>query len=214
MSDDNVSAVVAAFTEEQAERLTGVSERQLRYWDRSKFLAPSFASDDRSASFSRLYSFRDIVCLKVLNALRNESRVPLQHLREVKDRLAHLGDDLWAKTTLYVLNRRVIFINPETQAPEEVVSGQGVLRIPLAVVAGDMHRAIEAMRQRTDNRVCQIERRRAIAGNRPVVSGTRIPVSTIQAFARAGYTVDQILSEYPSLTREDVIAATTYEAAA
>lgn len=29
--------------------------------------------------YGRIYSFRDLVCLKVLNGLRNESKVSLQH---------------------------------------------------------------------------------------------------------------------------------------
>jgi hypothetical protein len=83
----------------------------------------------------RLYSFRDIVSLK---ALRNEANVPLEHLREVKEKLIHLGDYIWAKTTLYVFNKRVVFDNPGTKEKEEVVSGQGVLQIPLQVVAENM----------------------------------------------------------------------------
>ncbi|MGN6548624.1 MAG: MerR family transcriptional regulator, partial [Pararhizobium sp.] len=95
--------MISAFTEDHVERLTGLTQRQLRHWDRTGFFSPSFAYEDRRKPFSRLYSFRDLVCLKVLDALRNEAKVPLSHLRIVKDKLAHLGNDAWAKTTLYVL---------------------------------------------------------------------------------------------------------------
>jgi DNA-binding transcriptional MerR regulator len=133
--------VISAFSEEHTERLTGVSKAQLRYWDRTGFFVPSLA-DDRRRPNSRVYSFRDLVCLKVLNALRNEVRVSLPHLRDVKEKLAHLGDDIWARTTLYVLNRRVIIENTETTARVEVVSGQSVLQIPLKMVQGDMEKAV------------------------------------------------------------------------
>jgi DNA-binding transcriptional MerR regulator len=45
MSKDDV--VVAAFTEEQAEKLTSVSKRQLQHWDRTDFFVPSMAFQDR-----------------------------------------------------------------------------------------------------------------------------------------------------------------------
>src|SRR5712671_650116 len=107
------SSVVSAFSEEQVQRLTGITAAQLRYWDRTRFFAPSLADENRRRPYSRVYSFRDVVCLKILNVLRNDSKVPLPHLREVKDKLAHLGDDLWAKTTLYILNKKVVFVNPD-----------------------------------------------------------------------------------------------------
>src|SRR5438045_9585157 len=98
--------VVSAFTEDQVVHLTGISKRQLRYWDSTDFFTPGLAYKDRRAPYSRLYSFRDVVCLKVIHSIRNEIDVPLPHLREVKAKLAHLGDDLWSKTTLYVVTRR------------------------------------------------------------------------------------------------------------
>src|SRR5882672_3208640 len=110
----DIRKLIETFSEETASRLTGVSIRQLRYWDGDGFFSPSLAYPDRSTAHSRIYSFRDIVALKVLNTLRNDAKVPLQHLREVKDSLLALGDTLWAETILYVHNKRVAFVNPET----------------------------------------------------------------------------------------------------
>jgi uncharacterized protein (DUF433 family)/DNA-binding transcriptional MerR regulator len=206
--------VISAFTEEDVERLTGVTKRQLRYWDSDGFFVPSLGYEDRSRPYSRLYTFRDIVCLKVLNALRNEIKVTLPHLREVKDKLLHLGEDLWAKTTLYVLNKQVTFTNPQTGKLEEVVSGQGVLQIPLEVVAGSVHEAIKVLRQRDASSIGKVARKRGIAYNQPVIAGTRIPVRSVKAFFAAGYTVEQIRKEYPTLTEADVLAAIQYDTAA
>jgi len=138
--------VIAAFSEEDVERLTRISIGQLRYWDRTGFFVPSIAEENRRAVHSRIYTFRDVVCLKILNTIRNESKVPLQHLREVREKLLHLGDDLWAKITLYILDRRVVFHNPETDQKEDVVSGQGVLQIPLRIVSGDIEKAARSLR--------------------------------------------------------------------
>src|SRR5439155_14997477 len=141
---------------------------------------PAIAYEDRSRPYSRLYSFRDLVSLKVLNALRNECKVPLQELRRVKEILAHLGDDLWTQTTLYVNNKRVAVENPATGMKEEVVTGQGVLQIALMIVAGNLRRAIDDMRERRADTVGKITQNRGLMNNRPVLAGTRIPVRSIK----------------------------------
>ena len=127
----DISSVVAAFSEEQAARVTGLSKRQLRYWAKTDFFKPSYVEDNTHLPNSRFYSFKDMVALRTLERLRVQNNVPLQHLRKVAESLSHLKDELWTATTLYVLNRRVILVNSETGEPEEVVSGQFVLGIPL-----------------------------------------------------------------------------------
>jgi uncharacterized protein (DUF433 family) len=214
MVESGSNVVLSAFTEDQVERLTGVSRRQLRYWDQTDFFTPSFAYENRREAYSRLYSFRDLVCLKIVSALRNEANVPLPHLREVKDKLAHLGDDLWSKTTLYVLNKHVIFDNPETEQREVVTTGEGVLQIPLVAVSGKMEAAARLLLTRNKETVGKIERNRNVVQNEPVIAGTRIPVKSVKAFADAGYSIEQIKQEYPTLTEADIRAAIAYEAAA
>jgi DNA-binding transcriptional MerR regulator len=199
--------IIAAFTEDQVARLTGVSQTQLRYWDRTGFFVPTLAYEDRRAPYSRLYTFRDLVSLKVINALRNDAAVPLPHLRKVKEKLVHLGDDVWAKTTLYVLNKRVIFDSPGGKTREEILSGQVILQIPLKVVSGNMEQAIKAMSVRAPSSIGRTERKRNVVHNELVVAGTRIPVRSIKSFAEAGYSVDQIRKEYPTLTDSDIRAA-------
>lgn len=205
--------VLSAFSEDQTERLTGVSRSQLRYWDRTDFFSPSLAYADRSVKHSRLYSFRDLVCLKILNALRNEAKVSLHHLRDVKDQLLHLGDDLWATTTLYLLGKRVVVVNPETEQLEDAASQQLVLQIPLKVVSQNMEDAIDRLNDRSAQSP-EISRSVAIAGNQYVVKGTRIPVASIKEFSNAGYSVDQILEQYPSLSETEVRAAIEFDPAA
>ena len=45
-----------------------------------------------------------------------------------------------------------------------------------------------------------------ICNGRPVVAGTRITVQTVLEFLEAGDTIENVLEEYPSLTREDIDA--------
>ena len=208
------AVVIAAFSEDHVETLTGVSKRQLRCWDRDGFFVPSLAYKDRSRPYSRLYSFRDVVSLKVLNALRNDAQVPLSHLREVKDKLLHLGDDMWTQTILHVLKKRVVFVNPETRNLEEVVSGQGVLQIPLQVVTGDMQAAVKSLYKREPSSIGKFEQKRNRVHNQLVIAGTRIPVRSVKAFHDAGYSIDRIQKEYPTLTEEDIRAAIDHRSAA
>jgi uncharacterized protein (DUF433 family) len=165
------------------------------------------ADENRRRAFSRVYTFRDVACLQVLNALRNEAKVPLQHLREVKEKLSHLGEDIWANTTLYVLNKRVVFHNPETDRREDAVTSQGALQIPLAVVTRRLEDEMAKLRARDESQRGRITRKRNVAHNRPVIAGTRIPIKTIKAFAEDGYSVADILKEYPTLSEADVRAA-------
>lgn len=49
-----------------------------------------------------------------------------------------------------------------------------------------------------------------ICNGRPTVRGTRVTVATVLEFLGAGDTVDDLLAEYPSLTRKDVQACLRY----
>ena len=49
-----------------------------------------------------------------------------------------------------------------------------------------------------------------ICNGRPVIRGTRITAQTVLEFLAAGDTVEDVLEEYPSLTREDVQACLDY----
>ena len=49
-----------------------------------------------------------------------------------------------------------------------------------------------------------------ICNGRPVVAGTRIAVQTVLGFLAAGDSVEDVLAEYPALTRSDVQACLDY----
>lgn len=206
-----LQSIIAAFSEEQVERLTGLSKTQLRYWDKTGFFAPKFAEEDRRRAYSRLYSFKDVVALRTISVLRNRHDVPLQHLRKVAEKLSHLKDDLWIKTKLYVLGRKVIFHEPGTNLPREVVSGQYVIGVLLKTIVSDTQKDVEKMHRRDPAKVGQIERSRFVNHNAWVIGGTRIPTAAIRRFKEAGYTNAQIRKEYPDLKPRDIAAALLHE---
>ena len=47
---------------------------------------------------------------------------------------------------------------------------------------------------------------------KPVIKGTRIPVETILRWLGRGTSIEELLTEYPGLTREDVLAAQAFAA--
>ena len=51
-----------------------------------------------------------------------------------------------------------------------------------------------------------------VCHGKPCIKGTRIMVSVILDNLAAGLTVDEIVAEYPPLTRDDVYAALAYAA--
>jgi len=146
--------------------------------------------------------------------LRVKNGVPLQHLRKVAQTLSHLKDDLWAKTTLYVADRKVVFEDPETGKPREVVSGQYVMKYPLKVLLAETQSDIDRIRSRGRDQVGKVAHFRGIARNAAVVAGTRISVASIKRLQEDGFSVPQIIAEYPDLTKADVKAALASEAAA
>jgi uncharacterized protein (DUF433 family) len=50
----------------------------------------------------------------------------------------------------------------------------------------------------------------SVCNGRPTVRGTRITVQTVLEFLGAGDSVDDVLEEYPSLTKDDILACIRY----
>ncbi len=202
--------VISAFSEDQVVRLTGLPVQRLRYWQETEFFIPSFHFDAEER-FGRLYSFKDVVCLRTIALLRGEHRVPLSRLRKTFEHLFNMDQGKWASETLYVLNRRVYFEVPEGGDFQETTSPQLALHyIPLRKVAAETAEVVAEARERPQESIGKIEKIRGVRGSRPVVSGTRIPVQTIVDYYREGATFDQIIKEYPRLTEADVRAALEY----
>ncbi|HET6214846.1 MAG TPA: MerR family transcriptional regulator [Micromonosporaceae bacterium] len=108
----------------------GISYRQLDYWARTTLVVPS-VRDASGSGTQRLYSFRDLVVLKVVKRLL-DAGVSLQNIRKAIDTLrAHGVDDL-AGITL-ISDGTTVY---ECRSPEEVVDllqgGQGVFGIAIS----------------------------------------------------------------------------------
>lgn len=74
------------FTAHQASRLTGCTPRQLRYWDQIGLVEPSVQGTGGRPGVPRLYSFRDLVALRVVKSLL-DGGMSLQRIRRAWDYL-------------------------------------------------------------------------------------------------------------------------------
>jgi DNA-binding transcriptional MerR regulator len=71
---------VEGFTSLQAGRFTGCTGNQLRYWDKISLVRPSQQRTGGRPGVRRLYSFRDLVALKVVKSLL-DGGMSLQRVR-------------------------------------------------------------------------------------------------------------------------------------
>jgi len=82
---------VDAFTAQQACQFTGCTPHQLRYWDRVDLLRPSIQSTGGRPGRRRLYSFRDLVALRVVKSLLDNG-MSVQRVRRAWEYLRRTGD--------------------------------------------------------------------------------------------------------------------------
>lgn len=205
-------AEIVAFTSEHVCRLTGLSARQLRYWDETEFFSPTTVAGHRKRAFGRIYSFRDLVGLRTIAILRKQHKSALQELRRVGAWLRAQHETPWSSLRFALAGRKVVFFDPVTGiATEPRGRGQAVLDIALEPIANEMRQAAERLRERQSEQIGRIVRNRYVVHNAWTLAGTRIPTQAIWNFHQAGYDVAAILAEYPRLTADDVHAAVEFE---
>jgi DNA-binding transcriptional MerR regulator len=117
-------------------RAAGITYRQLDYWARTGLVEPSVRPAHGSGS-QRLYSFRDILVLRVVNGLL-QAGVSLPNIRRAVAHLRERGIADLAQITL-VSDGTTVY---ELTSPDEVVDllqgGQGVFAIAVGRVARDV----------------------------------------------------------------------------
>ena len=79
------------FTAQQASQLTSCTQHQLRYWDRVDLVRPSIQGTGGRPGVRRLYSFRDLVALRVVRSLLDHG-MSVQRVRRAWDYLRRNAD--------------------------------------------------------------------------------------------------------------------------
>lgn len=189
-----------ALTPVVAARLAGVTQRQLEHWRQIGLVEPAVAHRISPRNEVRLYDFTGLVELRIVGALR--TRLSLQHIREVIERLRAGYDRPLSELRFAVQGRSLYFQHPDGtweggQRPGQIVLAEVIM---LEEIRADLRRAA-AERRREPGQVVRIRR---VHASRPVFAGTRVPVSAVEAFVQEGASDDDILAAYPQLAVADI----------
>ncbi|MFL6090533.1 MAG: MerR family transcriptional regulator [Aeromicrobium sp.] len=110
----------------------GITYRQLDYWARTKLVEPSVRSAGGSGT-QRLYSFKDILLLKIIKRLL-DAGVSLQQIRIAVDHLRVRGTDDLTQVTLMSDGASVYECRSADEVIDLLQGGQGVFGIAIGGV--------------------------------------------------------------------------------
>jgi DNA-binding transcriptional MerR regulator len=139
-----VEAVEEGYRGRQVCAIVGITYRQLDYWARQDLLRPSVA-DAKGSGSQRLYSYRDIVELKVVKRLL-DGGVSLQKARTAVEFLRkNLGADL-ASADLVLDGPNSLLVRTDDELIDLFRKGQGVLNlVRLTSIPGEVTDAISSL---------------------------------------------------------------------
>ncbi|WP_437177608.1 MerR family transcriptional regulator [Corynebacterium stercoris] len=123
-------------------QVAGITYRQLDYWARTNLVRPSIRGAKGSGS-QRLYSFKDILVLKIVKGLL-DTGISLQNIRLAVDKLRDRGVNDIAEITL-VSDGVTVY---ECRSNEEIIDllngGQGVFGIAVPQIMKELTGTISA----------------------------------------------------------------------
>ena len=142
------------FNSKSVSKITGLSTRQIDYWDRSHFIKPS-VSEASGYGSTRLYAFNDLIQLKVAKTLLSKG-VSLQKIRKaiiyLKKNMPEIKKPLLELTfltdgeTIFVLTRN------DKKIIDTLKSGQLVFSIAVGKIVEDLKgKVIAFQRERRYN---------------------------------------------------------------
>lgn len=135
---DGLPATDIGYRGASAAAAAGISYRQLDYWDRTALVVPSIQTATGSGS-QRLYSFRDILVLKLVKRLL-DTGVSLQQIRIAVEQLKVAGISDLTNTTLMSDGARVYLCTSQDEVIDLLGQGQGVF----GIAVGRVLREVEA----------------------------------------------------------------------
>ena len=142
--------------------IVGITYRQLDYWTRTDLVQASVSSA-RGSGTQRLYSYRDLLELKVIKQLL-DAGISLQSARKALDVLRQSGDDV-ATANLVLSGNKSVLARDDGQLVDLLKGGQGVLNIvlPLAGVVEELDAEIKKL-ERPEPTAAAASSRQAAAG--------------------------------------------------
>jgi DNA-binding transcriptional MerR regulator len=129
-SYDEIDTDLVGYRGPTACAAAGITYRQLDYWARTGLVAPSVRTATGSGT-QRLYSFRDILVLKVVKRLL-DTGVSLQNIRKAVDHLRNRGVRDLANVTLLSDGATVYECTSAEEVVDLLAGGQGVFGIAVS----------------------------------------------------------------------------------
>ena len=158
---DEVDTDLVGYRGPTACAAAGITYRQLDYWARTGLVAPSVRSATGSGT-QRLYSFRDILVLKVVKRLL-DTGVSLQNIRKAVDHLRNRGIKDLANVTLFSDGATVYECTSAEEVVDLLAGGQGVFGIAVSGALRELSGELaELPAERIDGGPGQLGRRRAV----------------------------------------------------
>ena len=121
----------------------GITYRQLDYWARTGLVVPSVRGASGSGS-QRLYSFRDILVLRIIKRLI-DTGVSLQNIRAAVEHLATRERDDLARITLMSDGASIYECRSADEVIDLVRGGQGVFGIAVGSVWREVEGTLAAL---------------------------------------------------------------------
>ncbi len=121
----------------------GITYRQLDYWARTGLVAPAVRTATGSGT-QRLYSFRDILLLKVIKRLI-DAGISLQQIRKSVDYLRVRGAEDLTQITLMSDGISVYACTSDDEVIDLLKGGQGVFGIALGGVWRDIEGSLHEL---------------------------------------------------------------------
>lgn len=144
--------VAIGFRTTEVMRLTGLTRKQLAYWDKKALFKPSILPAKGRGS-SRVYSFLDVVQLRVLKKLIDSGVSGRQHLgRWLRHLREHISETALASGTFIVVGKTPLMVckpAEPTVAIDLARGGQLVWLIGLDAVANEVRRGTKTEQRRS-----------------------------------------------------------------
>ncbi len=189
-----------AYTAQMAAALSGATRRQLSHWRRDAGAGAVLVPEISVESPRVLYSFRDLLALRVCVFLRQD--VSLQKIRKAINNLRDLGESAHLSQYTIVSDGDTVLLVEGGEATDLVRKpGQRVLVVlrdvfePFAVREGVVVPRLFRPRER-------LEVDPQTRGGVPVVSGTRVPYDLVAGLVRDGVAPENIKDYYPAVSAE------------
>jgi DNA-binding transcriptional MerR regulator len=111
-------------------KIVGITYRQLDYWARTELVRPS-VMDANGSGTQRLYSYRDLVELKVIKQML-DAGISLQSARKAVESLRSFDEDL-ASIRIVIQGPTIVLAQSDEQVMDLLRGGQGVLSVVLDI---------------------------------------------------------------------------------